>query len=259
MLSEKGFKKIERDLAVIKELKSRNEKDQLLLKLETDLKNIFNTEVSFNIIYSGYDVFNCLIMCYPNVPSNILEQNPQRNPNLHFVNINFGDKLFGLLEPREIVAVLLHEFRHWHYNYETVLPKVNLIIKRIRSLGSAGFFLFGTISGLPLFILMLLISGTSTSLLSHNIEYGCDEYAIKYGYGADLYSAFKKINKLEKKKSTSFRNIFDAIFKYLFGSSHPSFDDRLKKISGHLKNKYIDVYNTPKQKHLIEKYYQIKV
>ena len=258
------FIKLERDLAKLKEFSSRKEKDDFLPLIEKDLKKYFNTEVLIDIIYTGDDVYNCLVMCYPQLPKDLQEEFPKRNPNLNFLHIYIGNKLLQLLEPREIISVLLHEFQHWFYNYNTNLPLLNWIIKKIRVLGSLGYIVFGTFTliTIPIFIFLLLITATTSSLLSHNIEHGCDEHAVELGYGADLYSAFRKLNNLQKRKNKNnnrIKQIFEIIIKYLFGSSHPSFDERLKTISTQLKEKYKDVYNTPKQKNLIEKYYQIKL
>lgn len=258
----KYFIKLERDLVKLKSCKYRTEKEEILPLIEDDLKKYFNFEVLLDLIYSGDNTYNCLVMCYPQMPKDLSESFPKKNPNLHFLHIHIGIKLLTLLEPREIIAILLHEFQHWNYNYETYLPLLNWIINKIRTLGSLGYIFFGTITTVtfPIFLFLLLITATSTSLLSYNIEKGCDEHAIRLGYGADLYSAFKKLNKIAKRKKTNIiLQTLNVIIKYLFGSSHPSFDDRLKVISSHLKEKYKDIYDTPKQKYLIEKYYQIKL
>lgn len=257
----RSFLKLERNLEKLKLIKTRKEREEFLPIIENDLKYYFNTEVLLDIYYTG-DIYNCLVICYPSIPKTLQDEFPKKDPNLHFINIHIGIKLIQLLEPRELIAILLHEFKHWNYLYETYLPLLNWIIQKIRLLGSLGYIIFGTVSIItfPIFILLLLISATSSSLLSHNIEKGCDESAVANGYGSDLYSGFRKLNKLQKrKKESKITSILNSIIKYLFGSSHPSFDERMKIISSHLQEKYKDIYNTPKQKYLIEKYYKIEL
>ena len=253
----KLFSKLERNIAELQSKTTRNDRDQILPKIEQTLKQIFNIEVMITLDYTSSNNDTCIVMCYPILPKEFLDFN--RNPNLHFIHINFGIKLLNLLEPREVIAVLLHEYRHWHYNYETRLPQINAILSGFRYLSGSGLILFATTLPLiSMFLLLLIIATTSSNLLKHNIEYGCDEYAVELGYGADLYSAFRKLHSFEK-EDIFITSLIKTILESLFGSTHPSFESRLEKIVDYLKNKYKDVYNTPKQKKLIEKYYQIKV
>lgn len=248
------FKKLERDFADLKQYRTRKEHEVIIPNIIHDLNKIFNFEVEFNIIYTGIYRNNCTIMCYPN-------KIDDKSNYINFITINMGLGIINLLEPRELIAILLHEFAHWHYNYDTYLPLLNNLIQKIRLIFGIGFITLASITMWPLFLLMLLISATSTTLLSHSIEYGCDENAVKYGYGADLYSAFEKLKKIQDKfeRKNKIQVLFSTISDFLFGSSHPSFKNRIEKISDHLKNKYANIYNTPKQKKLIEKYYNIKV
>jgi len=103
---------------------------------------------------------------------------------------------------RELIAVLLHEVSH-----SRTLDSLSSVAVGTGSyiLGFfGGLILAGTlpISGLFSYVLALtmtlVLSEIGSAAFMRQLEYKSDSFAVKYGYGDDLISAFAKIKKMWK-------------------------------------------------------------
>ena len=147
------------------------------------------------------------------------------------------------LNDREITAVMLHEAYHnkkkhiWKqlaYDY----PFYYLLVYALT-------FFPAFVTGYALFLLGYLAFkiGLAIARIPYKIiigrkhEYQSDDYAVKYGYGKELISAFKKFEQLiqkhmSKQKCGKLCKIVEKLDKVL--DEHPSFKNRIERV---LKNK----------------------
>lgn len=261
---------LEKQLNILQN-KSKKSKitDNDLSNINSNMSSIFGFNISIEIIYSGHDSYNCSVVTYPDYDKikSLKSIGELTDTDINLLNVkvmifSIGIKLIEKLTTKELVAVLLHEFGHWHYNYKTSIPFIRKIMDGIRSFSYKTAALAPILGNIIPFVFPLLalifITSTAVSMLRHKVEYGCDEIAIKYGYGDDLYSTFDKISKITKqtKNPINTKNTLDIILKHLFVSTHPSLEDRMKRIISSLENEYSKLYTSNKHKALIKSYYE---
>lgn len=257
-LSKDKLKSLEKQIQKLKTCKP-SDINKEVDNLSTSLKNVFDCEVRVSLAHKFPDSSNCQVMCFP-----VAFENPDDKLDglVYFMGIILGSNLLEKLDAKQLVAVLLHEYGHWYMNYKTALPYMKHLIETGQKIGLvAGAVLLQPVLW-PTVLLMAFISSTVTSTMSHNIEYGCDKIAVKYGYGGDLYRAFKYMDKLEqkyKKKQSTISSFFGSLKDYLFGTTHPALEDRMERIISILKTEHPEIFESPDAKKLIKKYYGIQL
>lgn len=261
-------KKLENIISILIQMEKDKKLDSKLSIINTKLSKLFKSKIELNIIYSGSDAYNCGITCYPdeNAPTYTADD-IDISKELQFygtkvVVIEIGIKLLEILTAKEMTAILLHEFGHWYYNFVDSITFVSYITNKLslmlKGVSNVALFYTSTLSLASLMFTLSIILGSSSSFLQHKIEYKCDAFAIKYGYGDDLYSAFIKLKNLvspnegDKLKP---KNIFSIIISHLFQTTHPTFDDRLREIIKSLETLYKSQYSSPIHKKIIAEYY----
>lgn len=257
-LSPKKLKAVELQLEKLKSVKAKNKLDNEVNKVSTTLKHLFDCDVRITLATKYPDSENCQVICFPVTFKKVNESDGL----IYFMIIILGSKLLERMSARQLLAIFLHEYGHWYVNYKTAIPHMKTLTNAGTAIGVIG----GSILLPPILwsslLLMAFITATISSALSHKIEYGCDAVAVKYGYGPDLYSAFDELNKEEikyKKKQSNISSFFSSLKDYLFGTSHPSFEDRMEKIIDILKEEHPEIFNSPDSKRLIKKYYGIQL
>ena len=155
------------------------------------------------------------------------------------------------LTSSELIGVLLHEIGHLTY-HTSFFPSIFKQLFKIGTSIASRVSFFATLLrripvelGVTIWLTSMLCSRT-ISIFEHMEEYSCDKFAIKYGYGDELISAFIKLNEYTSGKFTTKRNIFSKLFNYvktIFNiSTHPSDINRICKMSRTLHQDYINDY-----------------
>lgn len=164
--------------------------------------------------------------------------------------------LMDLLNEREIISVCLHEIGHIT-NYDTItsagislssLGIAALIWKtcvdHIYNFNGKAKIICGFIASL---ITVIIIKEAPAIMIGKLHEFRADRYASKYGYGKDLISALKKIEKWIKDykfktygEETKFEAMLNKIGNFL--DVHPSFENRVKKLFEY-EDLYVAVYD----------------
>lgn len=120
-------------------------------------------------------------------------------------HIIVSTELLKMLNEREVMAVLLHESyhnmkKHTYKEMAMKYPFFYLCISVIISVGMTS----GSIFIIPALLIIYLISKvggiTKDILVGRRMEYNADSFAAKYGYGKELISSLKKINKWVKEE-----------------------------------------------------------
>lgn len=257
-LSPKKLKLVELQLEKLKKVKAKNKIDPEVNKLSTTLKHLFDCDVRVTVATKFPDSENCQVICFPVT----FKQVNESDGYIYFMVIILGTKLLERMTARQLLAIFLHEYGHWYMNYKTAIPHMKTLTDAGTAIGTIGGGILLPPMLWPTLLVLAFITSTISSALSHKIEYGCDAIAVKYGYGPDLYSAFQELNKDEikyQKKQSSISSFFSTLKDYLFGTSHPSFDDRMEKIIEILKKDHPEVFDSPDSKKLIKKYYGIQL
>jgi len=157
-----------------------------------------------------------------------------------------------MLSPRELTALFLHEIGHVvnHIGeFVSIIQKSAYLSKMI--LLAINLFI-GSLYLLPL---TLVITRTLFWTL-HIGEYNADKFAVEYGYGTEFISLMHKFEKNIKVESEStIVQFLVKIYHYIFGNTHPSNKDRIRKIANIIKDEYSDKYKLNKKtKKLLDQY-----
>jgi Zn-dependent protease with chaperone function len=140
--------------------------------------------------------------------------------------------LIDFVTKRELDAILLHEAYHVikKHGYKKMmidLPFMYLItsMTTIFSLNLLAF-------GLLILLLKSVKKFTIDLMISRFMEYNADSFAVKYGYGKELISVFKKLKKIINKiKKNDCGKICQIILKLnTIIDEHPSLKNRIEKI-----------------------------
>lgn len=146
------------------------------------------------------------------------------------------------LNDREITAVMLHEAYHnkkkhiWKqlaYDY----PFYYLLVYLITFVFSAQMYFTYFLAYLTFKIGLAIARIPYKIIIGRKHEYQSDDYAVKYGYGKELISAFKKFEQLiqkhmSKQQCGKLCKIVEKLDKVI--DEHPSFKNRIERV---LKNK----------------------
>lgn len=121
------------------------------------------------------------------------------------VFITYG--AFDLLTEREIIAFLIHEAYHDISNHVPKsiaykFPFLFMVLSIALTTGfAAGGFLVGSMLAYLIWTLLKGIPDAAVALISgKRFEKEADKYTIKFGYGDDLISALKKIERYYQKR-----------------------------------------------------------
>jgi len=150
------------------------------------------------------------------------------------------------LTDREITAVMLHEAYHnkkkhlWKqlaYDYPFYYLLVYLITTVFAATGAAVVYPAYILGYLAFKIGLAIARIPYKIIIGRKQEYQSDDYAVKYGYGKELISAFKKFEHLIKKYMSGQQcgklcRVVEKIDKAI--DEHPSFKNRIERV---LKNK----------------------
>jgi Zn-dependent protease with chaperone function len=156
--------------------------------------------------------------------------------------IVYIDKLFHILSPKELTAVLLHEIGHTYYWFPVFLRTL-LHYSNIATLIVAPFLHLG------LSIALFVISWLLSLKFSRIAEEYADRFVAELGYHKYLISAFDKFQKYapellrkayitahtdesdnnEESKQKEEKNALIEFFKIIL-STHPRFEDRICNI-----------------------------
>jgi len=153
-------------------------------------------------------------------------------------HIIVSTELLNMLTNREVDAVLLHESyhnmkKHTYKDLAMKYPFFYLCVYVLTVTGIASGTLI-TIPGLLAVFLIIKVSDIARNILmGRRMEYNADSFAVKYGYGKELISALKKINKWAEqmlkyqecgKMCQMMRKIDIAI------NEHPVLKDRIENV-----------------------------
>jgi Zn-dependent protease with chaperone function len=142
-------------------------------------------------------------------------------------------KLYDVLNRREIIAILLHEYGHYKEGYSYKLVGFNLTIGiLVNAILTTTIFLLTSFPIAP--ILLSMIFGSKIARwYSRKQEFYADKTAAQYGYSKELISGLKKIEVWMKKdvcKKLSKDKCDEYFEKLQEDSSHPAFKDRYDRI-----------------------------
>jgi len=143
--------------------------------------------------------------------------------------------------PREIVAVILHELGHVVYNKQALISTCTRIATTlIGEVASIGALALKVLSPLKFLLYQAIIIGFSSVFEFRNglkDEEMADSLAVRYGYGADLFSVLQKMTDLgmSKKSVNDKKKEQDLVCKWSVGNLI-NFKMRKAKIERELKN-----------------------
>ena len=231
------------------EYKSLNKEVSVILSKFTKSKIVFkmNNNIGTACIYPEYKFSSTTA---PIKSVEILESLTHIKKATILVDYDLFFKKLKLTSS-ELIGVILHEVGHLTY-HTSFFPG---LFKHLFRFGlDAALRIAGLARLLRLIPLDLTLTIWATSLLcsrtlsifEHMEEYDCDKYAIKYGYGDELISAFIKLNEYTSGKFTTKRGIFSKLFNYtksiLNITSHPTDVNRICKMSKLVQQDYTDDY-----------------
>ena len=182
--------------------------------------------------------------------TNVLESLVHINNATIVVDYNLFYKK-AKMNSAEIIGILLHEIGHLTYHTSFVpnllksLSKVTLRLSSIANMAATILHLLPRQLSVIIGSTVLLCSRT-LSFFDHKEEYKCDQYAVKYGYGDELASAFIKLKEHQSGQKTSKRTILNRILNYvqtIFNiSTHPTDINRICELSKTIQNQYVKDY-----------------
>jgi Zn-dependent protease with chaperone function len=156
--------------------------------------------------------------------------------------------LKDLLTERELIAVLIHEVYHstalhilkgMAFKYPFLFICLGIFYSTLAATGAPALLLSSLAPVYVLIKLLILRIVFTVPDITYNIlfskiqEYNADEHTLKYGYGDDLVSAFKKIQKIESKLKGNktcegFCKIMERVDRTI--SEHPETKKRIENI-----------------------------
>jgi len=174
-------------------------------------------------------------------------------------------KLLKMLSEREITSVLIHEIKHKKaiHHYKIELGKTGLTAIIIKAVGKKidPFKSSTPTLSVYAFLFCIMFGLISSSILTNifiqrRYEYQSDTYTTKFGYGKELISSLKKLEKFYTSKNPPLKCETIACKMILkleeLISSHPSLEKRIENI---LKSEELNKSNPnmKKVKSVIEK------
>lgn len=240
----------------LKNSKNKSEAHKILVKLEKQLKMIFGTDFEMDIDYFAQDHDNAFVVpVYRGYDEIIKTDKEVKLKAIRKVYIMLGATLINNHTPREITAVILHEIGHI-VNHLTETQQIieNATYPIHNMLHRLIYIPIINVVALPIMIL----SSRTLSFTSHIGEYNADKFAVEYGYGDELIMTMHKMGAKYTKHSPnnfSIKRWLNILIDLLLGGSHPSYDDRVKKMIQIIKTEYSKQYKNRKLETFIEKNY----
>lgn len=138
----------------------------------------------------------------------IVHQFPDPVPNAFAItgkHVFITTGLVNILNEREQDGVLLHEV--WHnkdlHMWKKIATESALTYLIIFVSVTSTLTIFPGLGILVAFLMKNIFSIAYARIMGRRHEYAADEYAVQYGYGKDLISAFEKMEKWAKTKSSN--------------------------------------------------------
>jgi len=235
-----------------------NKSRKLVLRLETVLESIFGTDVIIELQNHGSLIDNFAVLPIlkptPEITRNIINPTAIKLYDVQKLHFFIGVELIETSKPRQLTAILLHEIGHVIQHVSVMSERINSILSNIRLVSQImGYIPLISLIFLPIFV----ITTRTLNFRNHINEYHADKFATQYGYGDDLIK-WCLINVKEKQtEKINLIKIFSTLHRFLFGSSHPSFDKRILAVIEEMKSKYSKEYGNAKIEKLLNEYYKI--
>ncbi len=247
-----GLQQVDLIFKQLKACKDKLDIAKLNKKLEIYLSKLLSCKVEIYTDYLGSGAFNfCVIPIYKFGKINKNKKKIELG-NIERLHLVYGKELLDELNPREITAILLHEIGHI-VNHLTGGLKV---LNEISELSTKFITLLSKIPiiGQSVFGILFLV-GRSLYFTQHMSEYNADKLAVEYGYGDELIHAFKIFKNKEIESHGKFLRTLYIIRDFIYGSTHPNSERRIKKIITMIKNEYANEYKNSRIKEILDKTY----
>lgn len=244
----KGLKEIDDYFANLRKTNSQRQAVIFKEKLEKHLEKTFGPEFFIDLQYVGPHSVNCgiipVLTSRKDAKKDIFENNKIKIFSVKKVHIILGMILLkNVIEtPEQMTAIILHEIGHltqcFKKEYDALIKK-NMLLQFFETLN-----LFPIIN--TLIVIPYILTSRSLFFTQHVREYDADKFATRYGYGDELAEMLKNVELRNKeyyrRRRFTLPQILNTIKEMIMSKSHPSFEDRIKKISNDIKNEYADNY-----------------
>ena len=143
--------------------------------------------------------------------------------------------LLKMLNEKETIAVLLHEYGHYQklHIFKSLGVHISSSILIVTVFNMVSIILIGTPFGL-LAVLSMLFGKKVASWYAKTKEFEADEVAVKHGYGKAFMSGLKKLEKWTRSDVCKKLNKKECDLYFVElqsnSSTHPPFKDRYEKI-----------------------------
>ncbi|MFW6247161.1 MAG: M48 family metalloprotease [bacterium] len=263
-VSQKAPKELQELSAKFKQLKDylKNDIYNETKKIEVEITDILRRFTGIkNLEFQVYFRFSNTIVLinYKNLvkfysknknetPTRVIKENPE---HIEKCRILMGDEDIKKFTPDECVAILLHEFGHI-YAHKSKFPFIFKTYAQIL-LGTSGVgitfsYILNLITNayspaayLP-YIGIIVALTRSLSFYDHMGEYNADKFAVKYGYGDEIFSVIRQSQLKTTKPKERKKTLSYAIKKLLNFQTHPYDTDRLCKIAKDMQKEYTEMY-----------------
>ena len=227
-------------------------------KIAQQISKLVNVPVEVDVHFLGSFVDNCGIL--PKL-KNANPKNPVKSfdkidlsPLVSKLYIAIGREFINAYQPRELTAVILHEIGHIIHYVDDQWSLSRITAYKMKAmLDGLNTIPFINLIALPL----LIVTSRTLAYTNHIGEYNADRTAVEYGYGDEMVYLMNSINKQSKdnKPNTKVWVRIALLRDMVLGSSHPTIDDRIKKMLELIKTQYADEYKSKKLKIILDEYY----
>lgn len=230
-------------------------------KIENKLSKIFDTKINIELKYRSSDNVSVI----PILKKNALEKKYLKVSDCEtiFIDINFNFFEQNKLKGSEMTAIILHEFGHVENSLTANIHVMHSKISKMR-------YIQNKLNRIPIvntiILPLLIITTRSSNFVNHIREFHADNFAIQHGYGDELMNAIIKMDKYQKSKKqikdssdlyNKLHKMLNNILNFLFGSTHPADEKRIKKIANQIIENYSNEYGDKRIKALLKKYYEV--
>jgi len=234
-------------------LKTTNNYSKCISQLEKEFQKIFGCVFIIDIARSSLWIDNCgIIPTFKKTGEITKKEDLVKLGNIKKLNIILGEKIIKIASPKELTALFLHEIGHLvnHIGeFVSIVQKSMLFTKFI-------LFVVNLFIGAIYLIPIILIVTRTLFWTSHVGEYNADKFVVEYGYGDEFISLFHKFEKhFTIDSEMPIVKVLVRVSQFIVGSTHPSNEDRIKKIAEIIKNEYSDKYKLDKKtKKILDQY-----